>query len=408
MKTICFLTVCLSLITPLYAQDHWSAPQPLTDIAGDFNTAAPFLSYDGKSLYFRSDQNRQNVSSRFYVATRPQPDGSFSTVTELTQLNDANSYSITQPNGSIIYKTPSFPIGYIWVSPDNLLLYYTELAKSSIYCVSRVDQDQPWKRTGQRIYPNPNFYYLSTFGRFSFTGDELLMAIASNSARYPKPLIKELIPKSPLYTDEIAFTARITVADIFGPVSNAPTLNSRSIDTDPFLISDGLTIYFASDRDANNFNIFKASRPTRTDQFSYPERITDLEIPGFDLRCPCLSSDGKTIYFEAQQTSGTATKCDIYYSRLLEEPVSLASHLMAHAAIEKDKASAALANAQDYEHQAMINLNTALNTPAYRPSFKSLLKTRILLSLSILRDKTADETLQKAITDLEKAFNCIP
>ena len=54
------------------------------------------------------------------------------------------------------------------------------------------------------------------------------------------------------------------------------TLNTPSFEANPILTADERIIYFSSNRVDGQFDIYRASRPSRTDAFGAPERVAEL------------------------------------------------------------------------------------------------------------------------------------
>jgi hypothetical protein len=385
---------------PVLAQEHWSVPQPVVEIVGDFNTAAPFLSSDGKSLYFRSDQIRQKVATRFYVATRLQPQGQFTAVIELAVLNDANvSIGTPRPDGLVPWKAPSTPIDCLWISNDDLRMYYTEsgLSRGGVVYTERQSVTDPWRRGSRKVLGNRDRWSLGMiYGRISLTQDELFIAATSSGGLAPKG-------SPPHY--ELQYATRSNISENFNALIRIEGFNSLAPEGDPFIMPDGLSIYFVSTKDSEGYKIFKAVRANRNEGFGNVQLVDDLDIPECNLRCPALSADGTVIYFEVQRPiSDRVTKSDIYYSEIIKEPAALARHLVEHAIIEKEAAGEALTLAQAFEHEAIRNLEIA-QKDTNGISRKSLLKAKILLGISLVRDKIADEAIQKSLDDLEKLLD---
>jgi hypothetical protein len=389
------------------AGQHWSVPRPVAEIVGDFNTAAPFLSFDGKSLYFRSDQPGAKARTRFYAAGRAEAQGPFTSITELIALNDANSgSSVLQPNGSYLVRAPASPIYSVWVSSDNLRMYYTVSGSltGGVVCTERTSVDEPWRRGARTVLGStspgwygtalPVKYSLYGYGKISLTEDELFIAAMLNGS-----VLLKRPPASSVSTAELQYGVRNTLGENFGAPMAIEGVDSLAGEGEPFIMPDGLVIYFASCRDNEGYKIFKAVRVSKAEAFGNVEVVSDLNLAGCNLRSPALSADGSVIYFEVQR----GTKSDIYYSEALRQPAVLAKHLIEHAAIEKDKAGEAIAQARVFEREAAANLEIAQKDASgkYR---NSLLKARILLGISMVRDKVADESIQKSLDELEEAL----
>jgi hypothetical protein len=50
-------------------------------------------------------------------------------------------------------------------------------------------------------------------------------------------------------------------------------LNSSGFETQPILTSDEKVVYFTSNRDGGNFDVWRASRPDRAQPFGAPVRV---------------------------------------------------------------------------------------------------------------------------------------
>jgi Tol biopolymer transport system component len=80
-------------------------------------------------------------------------------------------------------------------------------------------------------------------------------------------------------------------------------LNSSANDQNPSLSDDGLLLFFASDREGGNEDIYVAVRTNRSGSFSRPIRVPGLASPGKDS-APFISPDGRTIYFTSDRPGG--------------------------------------------------------------------------------------------------------
>lgn len=67
-------------------------------------------------------------------------------------------------------------------------------------------------------------------------------------------------------------------------------------DRDPALSGDGLTLVFASQRTAGDWNMFATTRPSRSQPFAIPTQIVELATPSADWG-PFVASDGLSLYY---------------------------------------------------------------------------------------------------------------
>lgn len=94
----------------------------------------------------------------------------------------------------------------------------------------------------------------------------------------------------------------------FGPAVNlGPAINSAGTDSGASISSDGLTLYFQSDRSGTR-RIYKSTRSSTTSGWSVATEVTELNAAGFNTGAPTLSTDGLSIYFNSNRNGNT----DIY------------------------------------------------------------------------------------------------
>ena len=110
--------------------------------------------------------------------------------------------------------------------------------------------------------------------------------------------------------NDLYATSRNTANDNFGSITPLGSLNSGKEDVDPWISVDGLTIYFASNRNGN-FDIFEATRSSSTAAFNAP---TTLPFDTLEQETqPFVTNDGKDMYFSAIRAV-TGPTFDIYHS----------------------------------------------------------------------------------------------
>jgi hypothetical protein len=102
---------------------EWTTPVPVTSgINSQFPEWTPYLSYDGKSLYFSRGHTDTSYEFSIYEAKRNQPSGAFTSVSQVF-VTDGHAYSP-------------------WVSPDNLRMYYG--TDWQINVSQRASVNDPW------------------------------------------------------------------------------------------------------------------------------------------------------------------------------------------------------------------------------------------------------------------------
>jgi len=121
----------------------------------------------------------------------------------------------------------------------------------------------------------------------------------------------------------------------FGKPTNLGALvNSPGIEASPLITSDGLQLYFNSDRDGGlgGVDLWMASRPTKDDEWGPPVNLgPTINSPAWDLG-PSLSADGLTLYFSSEREGGSGGLDLWMASRVTPvdpwvESVSLGAHI---------------------------------------------------------------------------------
>jgi hypothetical protein len=82
-------------------------------------------------------------------------------------------------------------------------------------------------------------------------------------------------------------------------------LNSPGLEEDPAISSDGLEIFFGSDR-AGDRGLWTATRPNVAAPWGAPVRIAELDTPGQE-HSPAISSDGIRLYFASDRAGGVGS-----------------------------------------------------------------------------------------------------
>jgi hypothetical protein len=270
---ICASVILVGILAvPVFAV-NWTTPVP---VESGINTGAvewtPYLSYDGKSLYFsRQDGSVYNI----YEAKRSQPSGNFTSVSRAL----SSSGHVLEP----------------WISPDNLRMYYHQESGSwQVKMSQRTSINDAWPQ-GTVISGLPSNICSPTLSE-----DELTII-------YNNPNIGGW---------DIYIATRPSRDSAFSNSRSLSELNTASIESSPSLSPDGLSLYFFSDRNGLG-RIFEATRQSLYDPFGAPVLISDIP---YGAHCPSIniSSDGKALYF------GMGATPDIYVSYYIPEPASIA------------------------------------------------------------------------------------
>jgi hypothetical protein len=236
------------------------------------------FSRDGLELYFSSDRPGGYGFFDIWVATRETVDASWTGPVNLGP-------NVNGPEGEI---DPA-------ISPDGLELYFGIYSESPyrIRMCSRPSKDAPWS--------NPKFLNppVGDYEAFApeVSADGLSLYFTSGQ----------------LGVRDIFVTTRATNnEDDWGtPVNLGPTVNSSSYEGYPSISSDGLCLFFASDRPggydemrellpnwAVPIGIWVTTRPTKDAEWDPPVNYPSLIQSGYDF-APAISPDGSVLYFDS-------------------------------------------------------------------------------------------------------------
>ena len=106
-------------------------------------------------------------------------------------------------------------------------------------------------------------------------------------------------------TGDIYVTHRNSKADPFAPGTSVTGLNSTTSDLDPFISTDGSTLYFDSARATGTaLHLYVAVRQANG-SFAAPQALTAFNTNAVDGH-PVLSRDGLTLYWSSTRTDGGA------------------------------------------------------------------------------------------------------
>ncbi len=368
-KSVRFSILFIVLALCGLASAEWTPPQPAVD---GINTPAhefyPFLSFDGKTLYFsRGDGSHYDI----WQATREDTSGPFTSV--IKALPRGSKWCVLGP----------------WVSPDNLRMYYHDEGASWTMKVStRASVSDPWTPgttiPGLSSFTNPDAPKLSE--------DELTIVFNAKNA------------PGGMGDWDIYIATRPNISSPFDNIRNLSEINSSAIDDDPFLTPDGLTLYFASTRNGS-WQLFKATRASRSEPFGNLEHLSFFDS-SYGVTSPFLSADGSTIFFAKGMSSSGF--CDIYFSNLITDPVEIAIMKVNAAIDEKIRALGIIDNTLDKESEAVAELEKALENEDYGDLKKGdIVKAMEKIHSAIQHQEQSQKDLEKSIEKLEDALEAL-
>ncbi len=264
--------------------EQWTEPVPVMMVnSASAEEWSPFLSFDRLTLYFARVRSDTFYYGRIFQATRERPFGPFTSVEEIPgELNFSSGHHLLP-----------------WVSPDNLRMYYHNETGGifKLMISERSSDNDPWPE-GESIHE------LNALGdRLQaprLTPDELTIFFNAYD-----------IPGGKGGYD-IWMASRADKNSPFGQVRNLTEINTGAYEQGPFVLPDGLVLYFFSNRNSE-YQLFRATRRSLNEPFGNIEHLWYFDAPGEVSQQPCLSSDGSTLYFTRHFKQDRSTR-DIYVS----------------------------------------------------------------------------------------------
>jgi hypothetical protein len=221
-------------------QDMWVAMRPsraapfgtltfLTEINSTSIEANPFLSADGRSLYFASDRAGGTGNRDLWVARRAATTGPFDPASPITSVNSVDT------DGS-----PG-------LTADELAIFFNSsrtgsTGASSLWTATRASTLEAFGAPAEMTALSSPQTELSP----GITPDGLTLFFVSDRA-------------GTLGNLDLWLSQRVSRAASFGAPVHLDTLSSSGIEDDPQPTADGMTLYFSSNR-SGAFRIYRATR----------------------------------------------------------------------------------------------------------------------------------------------------
>jgi hypothetical protein len=232
------------------------------------------FSRDGLELYFSSNRDGGYGHFDIWVAERETVDAPWG---EPVNLGPSVNTSAGECDPAI--------------SPDGLELYFTLYGESPSYAIwmcSRPSKDAPWS------YPEVLGPPVGEYGAYcpEVSADGLSLYFGS--------------PDRPggCGSRDIWVSNRAETSDPWSePINLGPIVNSGYFDSYPSISSDGLALFFCSDRPGGygTGDIWVTTRPTKDAEWGIPVNYPGLNQARDDWS-PAISPDGSVLYFESIYT----------------------------------------------------------------------------------------------------------
>ena len=277
--------LCVIFLISLFSDSvfsAWTEPVLVTEVNTEFDEWSPFLSFDGLTLYFARVRTSESYYGRIFEATRNEPAGEFTNVIQVPgELNSLNGHVVCP-----------------WVSSDNLRMYYhTEQSGIgwNLMLSERASINDPWP-AGKEITE------LNSLGNYiqvpRLTPDELIIFFE--------------ILDMPGGQHDIWMASRSDRNMPFESARSLSEINTSSNEGTPSISSNGLTLYFTSDRNGTE-QLFKATRTSLDMPFGNVEHLSFFDTPNGNSAHPSIASDGSAFYFVRHKNDMQDIYVSYYY-----------------------------------------------------------------------------------------------
>ena len=295
-KIILSVLFLASLLFFSHAYAGFESPVNIDSINGgdDINSAngelAPFISLDGLSLYYSKD------TSGFYdlyVAKRPNRYSPFGNESSLSAINHGTYYDFH----------PS-------VTEDGLTMVYhrgdgDQTVDDHLKIVNRASTSVPFQNesTIREISPDTRDYIHEFEAHISPDGLTLYFARQVNSTMEV----------------DIYRARRSSRSAAFAPMSSVSGINSEYHEFSPFVMADGLTIFFSSHRSGLENKFYMSTRADTSSTFGTPVLIDELSVIADSnyLRNISLTKEGTEVFLDYLNHTDGDGGWDIFHSNVI-------------------------------------------------------------------------------------------
>jgi WD40 repeat protein len=270
----------------------WSPPVLVPNVNSEFGENGPAISRDGRSLYFSSNRPGGFGNQDIWVSRRARVKDPWGAPFNLGPTI----------NTTAIEAVPAFSRDGHW------MFFNTDRPGGSglqdLWRSYRSDtrDDLDWE-TPENLGPNINSSFNDVgAGYFANKQQDDVAFLFFGSTRPPSgpmPVLPEL------------YVSAQNSDGSFGPPTLLAELNSSCADQRPSIRADGLEIFFFSNRPApggtvcaTTVDLWVAKRHTRSQVWHTPENLgTVVNGPSNDQQ-PYIASDGRTLYFASDRPGG--------------------------------------------------------------------------------------------------------
>ncbi len=254
---------------------EWSTPENLgRQIYPQASIHEPFVTHDELTLLFRDQGN----------------------VMHATRSSLQEPFGVPKP---LIQGLSIFPS----LSEDRLTLWACSSIGGSKFDIWQKTRQSTAESFGARVVPGPEFNSVASDGQATLSRDGLTVVFCSDRA-------------GGLGNDDFWMSTRKSIDDPFpAAVHLGPKINSPEPDFTPMLCLDDCGLLFASRRQggSGSFDLWIALRPDKAAPFQSPMPLAHINSQFHENR-PCLSADGRTLYFESGRPGGDKN-ADLWQAR---------------------------------------------------------------------------------------------
>lgn len=247
----------------------FSAPSLVSGVSDPLTDDDPTATGDALELFWASERGGAATGyADIYTVTRASLNDAWSApmpVTELNSTSEDQSPGITA-DGLTIYFSSRRPNG----------------AGSNIWTSTRASRGATWST------PTMVAELSSAAEEFEPQPD------ASNTTLV---LYRQLS----MTDTDIFIATRASPADAWNTPVAITELNTTALEKSPFLVADGLTLYYSSTFGTTSSDIYVATRSSTTTPFSPGVPLTEVNGAAFDDD-PWLSTDGRVMFFASDRS----------------------------------------------------------------------------------------------------------
>lgn len=278
---------------------------------------------------FSKDMNPARVNSKSVRLVRAGPDGTLGTADDVAvmptalSVENGNQINVDLSGQSLVQDDYRLTLAgdppYAWQTPSNVV----ELNTAAVELMSWISADEKtaFMVSGRSGGLGDQDIWMTTRASDTATWSAPVNATALNSSKFDGHAVLSADELTVYFTSARTGTAgnadiwtstRASKSDPWVTPTQVAALNSGSFDEMPVLSSDGLTIWFASDR-AGNHDVYVSTRPTTSDPWGAPSPVTELNSSSWDGPF-WVSGDGLRMLVRSNR-SGTLGGKDIWFSQ---------------------------------------------------------------------------------------------